>query len=471
VSEPVDEVVDLLRQLIRNACVNDGTPSSGQEQRNVEALEAVLAGPGLDLERLEALPGRPSLIARMEGRDPGAPSLLLMGHTDVVPATPERWRRDPFGAELVEGEVWGRGAVDMLNLTASMAVAVRRAARAGFRPRGTLVYLAVPDEEAAGTYGARWLTERAPDTVRADYVITEMGGFRLPDSAALAGPARGTAAGPPPEPRGPGPVRGAGPVRLPVTVAEKGTYWVRIRIRGTPGHASMPFRTDNALLTAAAVVQRLAAVQPEPVVHDTWRRFVEAMGFPPEVRDALLDPARVEEVITALPDLGLARVLHACTHTTIAPTVLRAGVKSNVIPDAAELDVDVRTLPGQPLEEVEAMLRDALGDLADEVEIEPTAAMAASASPTATPLWDTLARISRRLVPGAEPVPFMTVGATDARFFRRLGAVCYGYGLFSPRISFGEFARMFHGDDERVDVDSLALTTELWEALIRDFLG
>jgi acetylornithine deacetylase/succinyl-diaminopimelate desuccinylase-like protein len=149
------ETVELLQQLTRNQCVNDGTVASGQEARTSDVLRAYLEGGGLDIEVYEpdAAPGRTSLVARIEGTDPAAPTLCLMGHTDVVPVTPEHWTRDPFGSELVNGEVWGRGALDMLNLTASQAVALKALARrpGGWRPRGTLVYLACADEEAGGT--------------------------------------------------------------------------------------------------------------------------------------------------------------------------------------------------------------------------------------------------------------------------------------------------------------------------------
>ena len=140
----------------------------------------MLEGPGIDVETYEPQPGRSNLVARIEGTDPTAPTLLLMGHTDVVPVNPDGWRRDPFGGELVDGEVWGRGAVDMLNLTASMAVATRRLADSGFRPKGTLIYLAVADEEALGTWGASHLVDHERDAVRADYVITESGGIPIP---------------------------------------------------------------------------------------------------------------------------------------------------------------------------------------------------------------------------------------------------------------------------------------------------
>src|SRR5882757_8821668 len=177
------ETTDLLQTLIRNSCVNNGKVASGDEVRSADVLEQYLGSTGLDIERYEPQPGRTSLVARIEGSDPSAKSLLLMGHTDVVPVNPDGWSRDPFGAEIVDGFVWGRGAVDMLNLTASQAVAFRRLANSGFRPRGTLIYLAVADEEALGRWGADWLLQHERDAVYADYVLTEAGGFQIPTPA------------------------------------------------------------------------------------------------------------------------------------------------------------------------------------------------------------------------------------------------------------------------------------------------
>ena len=437
------EVVEVLQSLIRNACVNDGTDDSGHEARSVDVLRALLEGPGLDLQTFAARPDRANLVARIEGHDRDAPSLLLMGHTDVVPVNADGWTRDPFAAELADGYVWGRGAVDMLNLTASMAVTVRRLASSGFRPRGTLIYLAVADEEALGAWGAEWLVDHELDAVRASYVVTESGG---------------------------NPTRRSSRVKLPVITAEKGSHWCTLRIGGTPGHASQPFRTDNALVTAAEVVRRLSAYRPQAEIHDTWTRYVRGMELDPEREAALLDPGQIESVLDDLP-LGMARVAHACTHTTFAPTVMHAGTKTNVIPDRVDLQVDIRTLPGQSAEEVDAMLSDALGDLAGRVSVVGANHDPSTASPADTPLWDAMARVADGFYPGAALVPAMTVGATDARFFRRLGIPSYGFGLFSPAIRYEDYALMFHGDDERVDVESLRLSTEMWEELARDFLG
>ncbi len=436
-----EEVTDLLQQLIRNECVNDGTIASGKETRSVDLLQQYLGSSGLDTELYEPQPGRTSMVSRIEGSDPEAPSLLLMGHTDVVPVNPDGWRRDPFAAELVEGEVWGRGAVDMLNLTASMAVAFRHLAQEGFKPKGTLAYLAVADEEALGTWGARWLVDHEPDAVVTDYVITESGGFQMPT------------------PRGP---------RLPVMVEEKGTYWSTLRVRGTPGHGSQPFRTDNALVTAAEVVRRLNEYEPETRIGETWRRYVEGVGFPPEIAEPLLSADKLDAYLETLPP-GLARLTHACTHMTVAPTMMQAGTKQNVIPDSVELKIDVRTLPGQTGAEVHGLLVEALGDLADRVEIEPNDDPSTS-SPPDTVLWDVLNRVSGRLVEGSALVPFLMTGGTDNRFFRRAGSVGYGFGLFSTRLKYEDYARMFHGNDERVDQESLRLSTELWMATARELL-
>src|SRR5207248_3938030 len=188
VNDVTGEVTDLRQHLIRNACVNDGAPDSGEESRNADVLTSYLEGAGIDLEHYEPVPGRASLVGRIEGRDPDAPSLLLMGHTDVVPANADGWDRDPFGGELVDGQVWGRGAIDMLNLTASMAVATRHLAQEGFRPAGDLVYLAVADEENLGEAGAKWLVEHEPEAVATGYVITASGAIPIPTRPGIKRP-------------------------------------------------------------------------------------------------------------------------------------------------------------------------------------------------------------------------------------------------------------------------------------------
>jgi acetylornithine deacetylase/succinyl-diaminopimelate desuccinylase-like protein len=451
----VTDVVELLQQLIRNDCVNDGTEGSGGESRNAETLRAYL---GNDVELIEPVAGRGSLVARIEGTDPDAPSLCLMGHTDVVPYNADTWQRDPAGGELVanaEGvsEVWGRGAVDMLNQTAAMAVAFKRLVVSGFRPKGSLVYFAVADEEAGGVVGAKPLVEGHAYAVVTDYCLTEFGGFTTP------------AAG--------------GGLHVSVGTAEKGGAPVKLTVRGRASHGSVPYGTDNALVTAAEVVRRISVARGPSRIDDTWRQWVGAQGYDADLTATLLDPDRLWE---ALPGMSrsMAGHAHACTHLTAAPTLVTGSKqqKMNVIPDVVTIGVDVRLLPGQGKEDVLAFLDGVLGpggaggtqDLRDRIEIElPRGARSGTASPTDTPLWDAMRRAAQRTYPDAELLPSIASGTTDARWLRPAGVVTYGFGLLSRKVTPAEFWSRFHGKDERIDVDSLDLSVELWEWLARDF--
>ncbi len=438
------ETVELLQAMIRNACVNDGTPQSGYEVRSADVLASYLEGSGLDIESFEPTPGRRSVVARIEGTDPTAPTLLLMGHTDVVPVSPAGWQRDPFGGELVDGEIWGRGAIDMLNLTSSMAVATKHLARRGWRPRGTLIYLGVADEEAGGGHGADWLVQHELDAVGADYVITESGGWT---------------------------VNGPAGAKVVVTVGEKGAAWRRIRVHGTPAHGSMPFGTDNALVKAAEVVRRIATYRPAAEINDVWRAYAASLNLDPETRAALVDPVRVWEACASIADARTAKFAHACTHTTFSPDVVHGGTKTNVIPDEVVLEVDIRILPGQTGDDVDRMLTDALGPLAAEVTVESLHDRPSTQSATDTPLWHAIEALVAKVKPEATLLPRITAGGTDATFFRDAGSVAYGFGLLSNGVTYEDFSARFHGNDERIDVESLRLTTQCWLDLCPSFLG
>lgn len=443
--EPVTgEVTELLQALIRNTCVNDGTDESGHEVRSSDLLRGYLEGASHSIETYEPLPGRASLVARIEGSDPAAPTLCLMGHTDVVPVTAEGWSRDPFGGELVDGEVWGRGAIDMLNLTSSMAVAFRRLAAEGWRPRGTLIYFAVADEEAAGTHGAEWMADNEYDAIRADYVLSESGGvFSATDVGQT----------------------------VTLTTGEKGVAWRRLRIHGTPGHGSMPYGADNALVKAAAVVARLAEYRPETRITDTWRSFAATLDLPADIRADLVDPARALEAVGRIDDIRMAKLAHACTHMTFSPNVVHGGVKTNVIPDVVDVDVDIRVLPGDTPADVSRNISAALGDLADGVEVTTLHESNPTSSEFDSRLRDVLEKVTRQTYPEATLVPRMTTGGTDLRFFREKGAIGYGFGLFSSGFTASDFAARFHGHDERIDVESLRLTTEMWIQVAKELLG
>ncbi|HEY4607355.1 MAG TPA: M20/M25/M40 family metallo-hydrolase, partial [Acidimicrobiia bacterium] len=243
------DVVDLLRTLIRNSCVNDGTVESGREARSVETLIEYLGRPGLIFE---PAPGRQSLLYRIEGTDPEAPSLALVPHLDVVPVDPAGWSVDPFSAEIIDGYVYGRGAVDMLNVTAAMTVAVRPYITGEKAPRGDLVFAAVADEEAGGALGAKLLVEDRWEVVGADYLLTEVAypALQIGDHRAV-----------------------------PVSIGEKGAYWSILETHGKPGHGSAPYGADNALHKMISALAGVIDAPAPAAVTEEWVRFVENLGF------------------------------------------------------------------------------------------------------------------------------------------------------------------------------------------------
>ena len=440
-----DEVAELLGTLIRNRCVSwfDGASSQGTESVNAAALRAVVEGPGVDVEWHEAIDGRASLVARITGSDPTAPSLALMGHTDVVPADEaDGWTHDPFGGEQIDGEVWGRGAVDMLNQTASMALTFRRLADEGFRPRGDLVFWAVPDEENGGMLGAKQVIETNHDLVRTDFTLTEVGGA-----------ARRTPNG----------------LVVDASVSDKGMGVVGLVFRGRQSHASLPHGADNPVLKAAEAVRRIDEWRPPVRISDPWRRWVAAQGFDGDLAAALVDPERLDEALDLLP-AGMAPHAHACTRCTAVPTVVKGGEKINTIPQSVEVGINIRPALGDSADAMAEELRDLLADLVGPDDVFAFA-QDATASPIDTPLWDVLASVTARAHGGATLVPAMLAAWTDASWLRPAGTTTYGFGLLSEQLSPDEYWGRFHGVDERIDLDSLDLSALGWYEVAKQFLG
>lgn len=438
----LDDAVELTEAFIANACVNTGDPTSGHEIRSVRTIQDHLGDPGTVIE---PLPGRASVVYRIPGSDPDATRLLLIPHLDVVPADERAWSHPPFDAVRADGFVWGRGAVDMLNVTAAMVALFGAVARGVLpAPRGDLVLAAVADEEAGGALGARYLVEDHWDLVACDAVLTEVAG------PTLTGP--------------------VGPA-LPVTVAEKGPAWQTVTAAGIAGHGSQPHGRSNAVVTLAGAFERIGA-EPQPVaVTDEWLAFVPYLPIPESIRSKLRDGDRIDEAVAELDaiDPALARWVHACTHLTLSPNVIAGGTKANVVPASATGDVDVRLLPGQDRGDLLDHLRKILGpDLFDGLDITPVLEMPANSSPVEGPLWDAIGAAARdHLGEQAVLAPTMTPVTTDARFFRERGIPAYGVGLFDDTVSLPEMLAMFHGADERVSIDSIRSTT----AFLADVVG
>ena len=324
-------------------------------------------------------------------------------------------------------------------------MAVKKLLREGWKPKGTLIFSGMADEEALGTWGAEWLVKNAWDDVKADAVLTESG-----------------------EPPLPMPTKG-GPKAIMV-VGEKGSHWVGLKVKGTPGHGSIPYKTDNALVKAAEVVKRVAAYKPKLHLDGAWREFVNAMQFEEPLASGLLSEAGFRETLEKVP-VGIARLFDASAHTTFSPNILHSGQKTNIVPDSAVMQIDIRTVPGDEGGKVREMLREAIGDLWEHVEIVDEDDNPASASKTDAPIFEVMRQVTRKVMNGAEIVPSFTVGATDSRFFRRKGVPAYGYSVYSANIPFGEFMTMFHGRNERIDQESLRLMLDLYEQTAREYLG
>jgi acetylornithine deacetylase/succinyl-diaminopimelate desuccinylase-like protein len=413
-----DEVADLLRQLIRV----DTTNPPGNETAAAELLRDYLEASGIACELIAKVPDRANLVARIPGGD--GPSLLFLSHTDVVLADPAEWSVPPFAGELRDGEVWGRGALDMKGQVAASAVAIASLAREGFRPSGDLIFAASADEEVGHGFGLSWLCQEHPDAVRCDYAINEGGGDRLELTD--------------------------GRVVYQATVGEKMTAPFRLRVHGRSGHASMPRIADNALVNATRLIERIASYRPERQLGPESEGFLRVvLGDVPPAADAVERVAGVSPAAAALVDALLA--------PTFAPTMISASQKRNVIPAICDVEVDCRLLPGQHPEHVEPLIRAVLGgdvefDL-DWVE-DP---QGGTRSPVDTPLWRAVEEFVAEEEPGAAAAPFACVGFTDSHWLREaFGTVAYGF--FPSRVLPVEVANsLIHSADERVPVEDLEL--------------
>jgi acetylornithine deacetylase/succinyl-diaminopimelate desuccinylase-like protein len=438
------EVAELTGVLIRNQCVNRGDlePDSGQEHRSVATLRDYLDGAGLELSVVEPHPGRQSLIVRLPGARADGPRLTHLWHCDVVPVNPDYWDHDPWGGELITGEVWGRGAVDILGVLASQAVALRHLARHGLRADGDLVMVAAADEEALGTLGARYLCEHHWDQLDCDYALGEFGGTQLHTGAGHT---------------------------ITVSVAEKGYAQRRLEVRGVPGHGGLPLLTDNALVKAAEVIRRLGQIRPAAHLDDLWTERVRALGLPPDLHAALLDPDQFNDALSTVEPAPARGYCHAATHTSVAVTAAHGGQNANMIPDKVQLTIDARLAPGTSPDQLDALIDQALGELRRDVTITEIGSMSSTRSPIDTPLWDALGRAVRTEYPHAELSPMLLIALTDMRWFRQRGIPGYGVGLLNPDIPAEDLITRVHGHNERIDLESLRLSTRLWLNLTDQF--
>ena len=415
-----DEVTQLLQALIRLDTVNP----PGNETAAAELLREYLEESGVACELYARVPERANLVARIPGAG-GGPRLLLLSHTDTVLADPAEWAVDPWSGELRDGEVWGRGALDMKGQVAASAVAIASLAREGFRPAGDLILAACADEEVCAGYGLSWLCETHPEAVRAEYSLNEGAGDRIE----LGGRAF-----------------------YVCSTAEKMSSPFRLLVHGRSGHASQPSIADNALVKAARLIERLDALSFEP------RLEPEVAGLLRTVTGAEPPPAAdVLPLARSIAPLA-AELLEPLLSPTVSPTMIEASHKRNVVPALCTVTCDCRLLPGQCPADIERLLLEALGE--GDYDLEWIEAQGGTRSPLETPLWDAVAEFVEETEPGAQAVPICVAGFTDSHWVRQaFGTVAYGF--FPARaMAPEEAARLIHSANERVPVDDLELGVE-----------
>ncbi len=429
-----DEVVELCQDLIGIDTSNYGDGSGPGERKAAEYVLGRLEEVGLDAELIESEPGRASVVLRIEGEDSERGALCVHGHLDVVPANADDWSADPFGAEIRDGCVWGRGAVDMKDMDAMILSCVREFARSGRKPARDLVVAFLADEEAGGVKGSHWLVEHRPEIFDGvSEAISEVGGYSVSVPTAQGGEQR----------------------TYLLQTAEKGIAWLRLRAHGRAGHGSL-VATDNAVVRLAEAIARIDA-------HPWPREFI---GTVRQLFDGLSDltgrPYDDDSVEQLLPALGgAAAFVNATLRNTANFTMLESGYKHNVIPQSASAALDCRFLPGHE-EDMMRIIRELAGE---HVEVEIVHRDIALEAPYDTPLVEKMKQALLGQDPEAAVLPYCLSGGTDNKALSMLGITGYG---FAPLRLPGEmdFASMFHGIDERVPVDALTFGTRV----LGDFL-
>jgi acetylornithine deacetylase/succinyl-diaminopimelate desuccinylase-like protein len=423
------ETAELLAGLIRI----DTTNPPGNETAAAEHLAAYLAEAGIHSELHGRSPERANLVARLHGTGDG-PALMLLGHTDVVLADADEWSVPPFSGLERDGQLWGRGALDMKGQVAAEAVAFATLAREGWTGAGDLILAAVADEEVGDGWGLPWLCEHHPDLVRCDYVVNEGGGERITNGARVA---------------------------YTVGIGEKQCSAFAVTTRGRSGHASVPGSADNALLKLIPVLERIdrmaAPTYDLPEVHTFLRSIGADDG----------DPRRLMERSRADNPL-LAEMIEPMLGATIAPTGMSASTKINVIPGRAQLRCDCRILPGMTQADIEGAVREALAGL--EYEFEFLERDGGTMSPADTPLFAAIEEFLPEIEPGATAAPVICTGFTDSHWMREaFGSVAYGFmpSRMDPLVA----GALVHSADERVPLDDLDLAVRFFLHVARSVAG
>ncbi|MEO7015844.1 MAG: M20/M25/M40 family metallo-hydrolase [Leifsonia sp.] len=425
----LDETALIARDLIRFDTTNFGEGRSNGEADAAEYVEARLKAMGLEPRMFDSDPGRTSVIARVEGRDTAKPALVVHGHLDVVPADPRNWSVDPFGGEIKDGLLWGRGAVDMKNMDAMILTAVGDILSAGRQPERDLVIAFFADEEDGGRRGSHYLVDNHPELFDgATEAISEVGGYSIDLDGRRA---------------------------YLLQTGEKSLLWIKLIARGRAAHGSRLIQ-DNAITKLAEAVVAIGRQNWPLQLTDTTSQLLAELS-----RLLDIDPEQVGPDEIVLRTGTAAGFILATLRATSNPTMLTAGYKHNVIPDIAEALIDIRTVPGDE-DRVLDIVRQLVGD---EIEIEVMHRDVGLEGPFRGPLIDAIVDTLGEHDPGAPVLPYLLSGGTDNKALSKLGITGYGFAplRLPPEL---DFPGMFHGVDERVPLDALVFG----RTVLRDLL-
>ena len=426
-----EEVVQICQDLIRIPSVNFGE-GKGDEKAVAEYVVESLAEVGIIATIYESAPNRCNVIADIPGADTTRPGLVVHGHIDVVPANAEDWSVDPYAAEIRDGMIWGRGAVDMKNTDAMILAIIRKWARTGYKPPRNIVLAFFADEEAGMTFGSRWMAAKHPEVFAGcSEAISEVGGFSV--------------------------TVGDGKRLYFVEAAQKGIHWMRLTATGRAGHGSM-MNDENALTALTEAVAKIGRFEwPQrytSTVKTLFKKIAEATGKSYDEKD--LRPL--------LSEIGpTARMIGATLQNTANPTMLDAGYKANVIPGSATAVIDGRFLPGYE-EELNTTIRSIIGP---DITIETISRDIALEVDFEGDLVDAMCRAILAFDPEGIPVPYLMSGGTDNKALSELGIVGYGFSPLKLPADL-DFMALFHGVDERVPISGLEFGVKVLEKFLED---
>ena len=428
----LESTARIASELIRFDTTNYGDGVSNGETEAAEYLGAHLEALGLTPRYFDSDPGRTSVVARVEGSDRSKPALVVHGHTDVVPADAANWSVDPFGGEIRDGMLWGRGAVDMKNMDAMMITALQDILGAGKQPSRDLVIAFFADEEAGGVRGAHHLVDHHPELFAgATEAISEVGGYSVTLNGERA---------------------------YLLQTGEKALVWIKLIARGTAAHGSRIIH-DNAITKLAEAVAKVGRREWPLHLTDTTEQLLGELA-----RIMGVDPQRVSPDELVLSTGTAAGFIQATLRTTSNPTLLKAGYKHNVIPDYAEALIDIRPLPGEEAN-VLAEIRELVGP---EIEIVVMTQDVGLENPFSGALVDAMVGAITTHDPGVPVLPYLLSGGTDNKSLSKLGITGYGFAPLKLPADL-DFPGMFHGVDERVPLDALVFGRQVLRDLLLNY--